>query len=248
MSLGGSLIGKFLLGARLPFRAARLVVTSPRLLLACLIPWALAAAVSYFFIQNAAALAMSALAWAASGLGVSVTGLVATLLQWAFGFLSWVMGALVLVWAAALLTVPFADWISELTEAAASLEPASSTEHSWFSRAQWRRIRLDFYKTLVSLVITFVGLVTATVPVLGLISPVLLALGLSFQFLSYPQTRREEGVARSLFFVLRNFPESLGFGLVCLLGFGVPFFSAFLFPMAVVGGTLLDCQCRKPDL
>jgi uncharacterized protein involved in cysteine biosynthesis len=234
-----------LLGVRIPFRAARLAFTRPRLFLACLIPWVLAGALSYFLIQQASTLALAALGWAVTSLGVSVGGFLAQLLQWTVTALSWVAGALLLLWGAALLAIPFADWLSELTEPL--VEPAlapSTSDLSWFSRAQWRRIRMDAAKTLVALTISLLGLVLLSLPLLGLLSPAVLALGIAYQFIGYPQTRREEDVVASLAFVLRHLPLCLGFGLVLLPGFAIPFCSALLFPVAVIGGTLLYGAAR----
>jgi uncharacterized protein involved in cysteine biosynthesis len=236
----------FLLGLSIPFRAARLALTTPRLLLACLIPWILAGALSYLLIQQASQAALMLLGWAATSLGIAIGGVLAQVLEWTFAFLSWVAGALLLVWGAAFLAIPFADWLSELTEPL--VQPAlsrSSADLSWFSRAQWRRIRMDAAKTVVSLLISLLGMVLASVPLLGVLGPVVIALGLSFQFLGYPQTRRDEGVALSLLFVVRNLPLCLGFGLVLQPGFAVPFLSAFLFPIAVIGGTLLYGAARR---
>jgi uncharacterized protein involved in cysteine biosynthesis len=228
------------LGLTIPLRAARLAFTKPRLLAACLIPWILSGVLSYFFIQQASQLALMLLGWAATALGISVGGVLAQILGWTLAFLSWIAGALLLVWGAAILAIPFADWLSELAEPFVEPKLATSTaDLSWFSRAQWRRIRIDAAKTFVSLVISLLGMVLSSIPLLGVLGPAVIALGIAFQFLGYPQTRRNEGVTVSLLFVIRNLPLCLGFGLILLPGFAVPFLSAFLFPIAVIGGTLL---------
>jgi uncharacterized protein involved in cysteine biosynthesis len=233
-------VSAFLLGLTTPFRAARLAITQPRLLAACLIPWILSGVLSYLLIQQASQAALLLLGWAAASLGLSVGGILAQVLQWTLAFLSWIAGALVLVWGAAILAIPFADWLSELTEPFVEPKLApSTTDLSWFSRAQWRRIRMDAAKTLVSLAISLLGMVLSSIPLLGVLGPGVIALGIAFQFLGYPQTRRDEGVILSLVFVLRNLPLCLGFGLILLPGFAVPFLSALLFPLAVIGGTLL---------
>jgi len=235
----------FFVGLSIPFRAARLALTTPRLLLACLIPWALAGAISYFLIQQTSQASLKLLGWAVHSLGIDIGGVFAQVLDWTFAFVSWVAGALVLLWLAALLAIPFADWISELTEPLVEprLSPSTS-DLSWFSRAQWRRIRMDAAKTLVSFAISILGMVLTSLPLLGVLGPAVIALGIAFQFLGYPQTRRDEGVARSLLAVLRHLPLCMGFGLILLPGFAVPFLSAFLFPIAVIGGTLLYGAAR----
>ncbi|NDD91001.1 hypothetical protein EBZ37_02810 [bacterium] len=236
-----SFSASFGFGVSLLFRAAKLVLTKPKLFFSCLIPWLLAGALSWYWIRAASEVSVSALSWITTFLGIALTGLIASLMHAVISVLSWITGALLLTWSAAILTIPLADWISEITESVSRFRTLSPEfDSSWFSRAQWRRIKIDFRKTIASLLMGFLGLLLAHIPIVGVLGPVILSFGLSFQFLSYPQTRREQGVRKSLGFLIRYPGACLGFGGSLLVLFSVPFLSALVFPLAVVGGTLLD--------
>ncbi|MBU6376684.1 MAG: EI24 domain-containing protein [Bdellovibrionales bacterium] len=214
---------------------------TPRLFLVCLIPWIIAGALSWYCIQWASAFSVSALSWVLTLLGMSLTGIVATVLQAILGLLSWVVAALLMTWIVAILMIPLADFLSELAERYTDppLRASSGVNGSFFSRAQWRRMKIDFWKTLFAVLVSVVGLILVHVPVLGVLGPVVLALSLSFQFVSYPQTRREQGIFSSLRFFRQHFGLCLGFGVSLVVAFSIPFLSAFVFPPAVVGGTWL---------
>lgn len=237
---------RFAVGVMIPFRAVKVVFIHPGLWPACLFPWLISGALGWFLITQAIALAGT---WIASGVvlaGLSATGWIATLFQWLTIGASWILGGLLVVWLSALLSVPFADWLAELAEPYSTppLPPATQLR-GWWSRAHWRRLKLDLWKTVAGLILSAAGLLLSAIPFLGVIGPLVLALGFTLQFVSYPQTRREEGLGASLVFLLRHLPLSLGFGLVLLAGFAIPFFAAFLLPFAVVGGTLLYAEARR---
>ncbi len=232
-------------GALAPFKAMKLVALHPRLWAACLLPWAVAGTVGWFLIHQAMALGGSFLAWMALTTGFSVTGWLATALEWLVAGTSWILGALFTLWLSALLAIPFSDWLSELAEAYTDPPlPRAAALQGWWSRAHWRRLKLDFWKSLASLTLSGAGLLVSAIPLLGLAGPVLLAMGMALQFLAYPQTRRDEGLMRSIGFLAANPARSLGFGLVLLAGFSIPFLSAFLLPFAVVGGTIVYARAQ----
>ncbi len=67
----------------------------------------------------------------------------------------------------------------------------------------------------------------------------------TFQFVSFPQTRRGEGVLDGIRFLGRNFWVSLGFGMSIAFLFALPLVSTLALPIAVVGGTLLYAHARQ---
>jgi len=237
-------VSSFIVGALAPFAAAKTLLFRPKLWIPTIIPWVIAGGLAMGLMSLALSISLAAGAWLlgalATGLGISATGWIATVVGWTLTALAWIVGALLLTWLASLLALPFADWLAELTEPCCEppLQPATALS-GWFSRAHARRLKLDLFKTLAGLLMTAAGLLLSAVPLLGVIGVGVLALGLAFQFLSYPQTRREMGLVASMGYLLRELPACLGFGLVLLAGFAIPFFSAFLFPLAVIGGTLL---------
>ncbi len=255
---------RFSQGASAPFRAVKIIVTHPSLWPACLIPWLIAGALAVWLLTQANSLATGALAWLGSWLtsvtGLSVAPWFAQSVDWIFStvgwiivwILGWILGALLTAWLSTLVAIPFLDWLAERSERFAEppLAPTPALQ-GWWSRAHWRRLKLDFWKTVTGLLVSLLGVLFSAIPVVGIAGPVILSLGLTLQFVGYAQTRRDEGVLQSLLFVARHPALSLGFGLVLLVAFAVPFFSALMLPVAVVGGTLLYAQASgssKPDI
>lgn len=236
---------RFLDGLLLPYEAFRLILNRPQLLLVCLLPWGLSVWISLLFVQKMTFWVQVALKWVVHALGFGVSGVAASVFEWVGVLLGWMGGALILVNLVAFLMIPVADWLSELTEPYVEPRlPQLSIDVSWFSRAHWRRIRMDAVKSLFALLISFLGIGLSTLPVLGFFSPWLLAFALVFQFVSYPQTRRGEALLESCIFLTKNIAMTLGFGLILLFGFSIPFFSALLLPIAVVAGTLFYAKGR----
>jgi len=230
----------FIYGFCSPWIAARLIVARPRLWLACLLPWGIAGGGTWFFMSQVNLWVTAFLSWVGSVSGITTPGWVATLLALLGTVLTWVLGALLLIWLAALAAIPFADWLAELAEKETTppLETATALA-GWFSRAHLRRLKLDLFRNVGGLLFTALGFSVSAIPVLGALGLILVALGWAFQFLSFPQTRRDWGLVASLFFLIQELPLCLGLGLSLLMGFSVPFLGAFLFPLAVVAGTLV---------
>lgn len=240
-----SFFRRFLEGLLLPYAAFRLILGRPQLLLVCVVPWGLSVWIALLFVQKMTFWVQVALKRVVSSLGFGVSGLAASMFEWVGVLLGWMGGVLILVNLAALLMIPVADWLSELTEPYAEPRlPQADSDLSWFSRAQWRRIRMDAVKSLFALLISLFGIVWSALPVFGFFGPLIIAFALVFQFVSYPQTRRNEALLQSCVFLVKNTPMTLGFGLILLVGLSVPFLSALLFPIAVVAGTLFYAKGR----
>lgn len=235
-----SRIGDFAIGLGTPFFAAKTLIIHPRLWLPTLIPWAIAGSLAVLLTSQAILLGSWLLNLLAGTLGLSASGWVATVVGWALITVAWILGTLLLAWLVSIIAIPFADWLAELTEQYCEppLAPAQEIP-GWLTRAHLRRLKLDFFKTLAGLALSGAGLLLSTLPLIGVLGAVILALGLAYNFMGYPQTRRGLGVTASLQYLIRELPACLGFGLVLLFGFAIPYFSAFVFPIAVIGGTLL---------
>jgi uncharacterized protein involved in cysteine biosynthesis len=97
----------------------------------------------------------------------------------------------------------------------------------------------DLVKSLLAAFLSLFCLLLAFIPFVAIFSTLVIWLLMAFQFLTYPQTRRGIPV-RSCFLTLwQNASICLGFGAACTAGFAIPFFAAFVAPLAVVGGTML---------
>ncbi|MCR4313075.1 MAG: hypothetical protein NUV58_02410, partial [Candidatus Roizmanbacteria bacterium] len=64
----------------------------------------------------------------------------------------------------------------------------------------------------------------------------------TFQYISYPQTRRDVGIRQGAKFLWHHIYACTGFGSIFLLLFAIPFLSSFVLPLAVIGGTLLAAR------
>jgi uncharacterized protein involved in cysteine biosynthesis len=241
------MIRNFLSAAALPFGALKLILKNPTLM-----GWSVAPIVI--------ALALS--------LGLMVplrTTLSGTLHQWvtahgmgeshalSFGIdlftaiLVWILGAVLFSVSSGIVATPFSDFLAEAAEPLSTPPlPQAPSAGGWFSRIRWRRITLDLMKTLLGMVLSLAGVFISWIPVLNFLSIVLISLGISFQFLSFPQTRRDEGIIYSIWFLLKNLPSCLGLGITLMAGFSIPFLSVLILPIGVVSGTLLYAKLTLP--
>ena len=133
-----------------------------------------------------------------------------------------------------LIASPFNDILAEGTEKALGESiPPFSISHLI------RVFFLDLRKTLLNLGFTVIFLVIGLFPFMGIFSVLGLALVQTLSFVSYPQSRRNQGVLDSLRWIQMNPVRALGFGLASLLLFSIPVMNLFALPVSVMAGTLI---------
>jgi uncharacterized protein involved in cysteine biosynthesis len=224
------MINDLLFGLTLPVRSASVIARHKTLCLASLGPWLLSLALDIWVVHRMQ-----------QGLGGWIRGQLSGTFEWIAIALSWValiiVGALAFTFIAGIVALPFNDWLAEMTETRATppLEPVQGL--TWRFRA--RCLAIDLGKTVCALGLSAIALVFSWVPVLNLLGAALTFLLISFQFVSYPQTRRGQGMKEGARFVGRNLWACLGFGASFALLFAIPLVSSLALPLAVVGGTLL---------
>jgi uncharacterized protein involved in cysteine biosynthesis len=220
----------FAYGLTSPLKAASLLARHPRLLAASLLPWLFALGLDLWIIHKLQA-----------GLAVWIHSHLAGTLESVAVVLGWValviVGALAFSFIVGIAALPLNDWLAELTEPRADppLEPVGRV--SLTQRA--RLLSIDLFKTCVAMGLSLLALFFSWVPVLNLAGLILTFLLITFQFLSFPQTRRGQGIAAGAKFLARNFAASLGFGMSFAFLFSLPIVSSLALPLAVVAGTLL---------
>lgn len=226
-----------LYGLSLPFLSAKLIASDRRVLGLALLPFLLGIGLSAW-LGTAIHDQMTAQATALLGrFGFEASGLLGTILSWVAGILSFFGMALLLPFVNALAAVPVNDFLAEATETRA--DPPLPAAPSPNMGQRLALIWMDLAKTAIALVITIPLLLLSFIPGLALVCFPVMWLMFAFQTLSYPQTRRAEGVGAAFGFVKTYLGACLGFGLVHgALGI-LPFVSAVVPPLAVVGGTLL---------
>lgn len=235
------LLSDTLLGATTPLAAARLIVSSPRLLLLSILP-ALLTSVIYFFLISAAQAKISAwmLHYLASW-GVSAGGWLA----WGMFLLSKTVliaiAAITFSFTANIVASPLNDWLAESAEKHSGLAPVRKGGLKF----KLTVLLIDIAKTVVTAFASITALVLSWVPVLGIAAVGFAFLMVSYQYISYPQTRRGMGLLKSFMFLLKHPFPNLGFGMVMMFLFSIPLLSAFFLPVAVVGGTMLVGRMDK---
>jgi uncharacterized protein involved in cysteine biosynthesis len=240
------MISSFIFGFTLPLRAAGLIASSPQLVFWSALPVGLTLILETLALWKLGAAAQ-----------VAVTGFLASRGLTADGTLAWVAaalatlvlvvaGALVFSATASILAAPFNDFLAEKTEPRATppLAPVPSQGLGWRARL----LMIDVFKSLCGASLSALAILLSWLPLINVLSFAVAFAVVCFQFISFPQTRRGEGVGDGIRFILRHPASCLGFGAACSILFAIPFASCFFVPWAVVGGTLLYAKARAADL
>ena len=230
----------FVQGAALPVQAIRLIFSRSQLIFWSAIPIAITALVYYLLIGYLQGLAQTFLQASLHTLGwadwiIQSIVFITTIAVWIFA-------AVTFSFAAALLASPFNDILAERAEEHTS-PPLEKVESKGFSH-HVRVARIDLAKTFFTLGASLLALVVCWIPVINFAAFLSVTLLMTFQYVSYPQTRRRIGLFQGLL-LKHHFAASLGLGLTLTFLFSLPIISLFVLPVAVVSGTLLFAQTRK---
>ncbi len=230
----------FLFGFTLPTRAARLILSQRSLLALSLLPVVLTLVLYFFLIRNVQVTAESALTqqmveW---GLNLEGWGAFALLMLAKIGI--FIFAAMTFSIAASVIGSPFNDLLAEKTERYCDPPMNNAPELPW--GAKLRLVWIDLLKGVLAGVAAIGALLLSFVPGLNLVAFTLSFLLLTFQYVSYPQTRRNLPIREGFFFLWRHFFACLGFGFALSFLFALPIVSALCLPLAVVGGTLLAAR------
>lgn len=148
-------------------------------------------------------------------------------------------GVLVAAFVAALLTISVISApLYEIVSIAIERDITGGPVQELSIKASLRLIGEEIKKVLFILTITILLL---CIPGLNVISSLIAAFFIGWDFYDYPLARRGWTFRQRLRFVLREFPVVTGLGLWLI----VPFVHIFLMPLAVAGGTLLNLEAMK---
>lgn len=228
-------------GFRLPFTAMRLILTTPRLLSWSIVPVGITLLLYSLLFPSLNNAAHSTVLQLLSMLGVGSLGwfgdLLMTLFSWLTTILVFVFAALTFSNMAAILSSPFNDFLAE------AAEPYSRPPLSKCPNPSWKRrfalIGTDVFKTAAAGLASIVVLLFSWIPILNVVAILISFWLVTFQFISYPQTRRSQGLYYGIRFIRTHLFLCTGFGATMALFFSIPVISGFFLPVAVVGGTLL---------
>jgi uncharacterized protein involved in cysteine biosynthesis len=227
----------------MPARAFSKIIRHPKLIFWSFVPIVITLSLYSVFITQAQTQIHALIDYSFSSWGLDPTGWAAIILLWITRILLFLVTAITFSFLSNLVACPFNDFLAEQTEAYATPPLPYVAPQSLVKKL--KIISIDVVKTGAATALTLISLVVSWIPLINFLSLLITLLLISFQFISYPQTRRGEGFFYGIQFVLRNFFYCLGFGLSFSFLFSIPILSSFCLPLAVVGGTLLVAEVNN---
>jgi len=232
-------------GLSLPWRAAQLIVQRRELLVWSLLPILLTLVLYYYVIGALVDVAQGLLAAWFIDWGLDPGGWI----YWAFELMARMVlllaAAVTFAFTSSVVASPFNDKLGEKAEAYAAPPLSAVGATGW--RQQLHLVAIDLGKAVAAGLVSLTALLVAWIPIVNLFSFALAFLLVSFQYLSYPQTRRGIGLRDGVHFLARHRWACIGFGATITLLFALPVVSSLVLPIAVVGGTLLAARCPGGD-
>lgn len=199
----------------------------------------------FLFIFKFQAWMLTALAAYLSAHGVSATGWYMSLAHWVLTVSLLIVGAITFAWFATLISIPVNDFLAEAAEPHTTPPLPPSPVKGFSNRV--RLLTIDLGKTIAAAILGIIVLLVSWIPLVNFLSLLISFLLVCFQFISYPQTRRGQGIRKGLGFLIQYPFACVGFGGVTTLLFTLPGVSFFFLPLAVVGGTLLFARASAGD-
>ena len=237
-----SRVRSFLWGLKVPYYALRTVLAHPSLILWSIIPVLVTLVIYAYGYAHLQSLVEARLSTYWALWGISAGGWIATLVIWITRLLLFILSIVTFSFVSTIVACPFNDFLAERTElyTAPALRrlPTPGIGH------RIRGLVIDLMKSALALTLYFFVLFLSWIPLFNFFTVALVFLITTFQYISYPQTRRGQGVSDGVTF-LTTYPYAcLGFGVIFSCLFSVPVVSAFCQPLAVVGGTLLFARAK----
>ncbi len=149
----------------------------------------------------------------------------------------WMVAALTFIFTSSIVASPFNDVLAKRSEEFTETPLPPVTNKSLKQNVQL--IGIDLFKTMTAFVAAVFAIIFCWVPVVNVFAFILAFLLVTFQYISYPQTRRSIGLREGAKFLWHHIYACTGFGAILSFLFAIPFLSCFVLPIAVVGGTLL---------
>ena len=235
-------VSSFWFGFSLPLRALKLIASKPKLIFWSLLPVLITFALYGVLISRSQDYASLALKQALSTWGFSPEGWLAHLLMILTEILIFLISALTFSFVATVTACPLNDFLAESVEPYTAPPLSAVTQRSIFGKI--KLISIDVVKSSAAMAANLTALLFSWIPFVNIIALIATFLLVSFQFLSYPQTRRGQGLEEGITFLWKHCFACAGFGAAITLLFAIPFVSCLSLPLAVVGGTLLFARAQ----
>lgn len=240
----------FFFGLFLPFRAMKLIFTNRALLVWSAIPFVLTLAVSIYGVASVKTYLVTIGMHYLGQYGIAPESLTAQAAIVLFKIVLFVLAAISFSFLAGIIASPFNDFLAEATEPHVRPALPHLTEETKKFSFRAKAIWIDILKTIVvtglQIFTLLLAILVIWIPGLNVLLMCLTFQLLTFQFVSYPQTRRGEGLGHGLKFLWNHFFACAGFGATIGTLFALPLISGFALPLAVVGGTLLYGRAKDP--
>jgi CysZ protein len=240
------MVSGFLYGASMPLRALRIVLRSPALMGWAALPILITLGLYAFGFQAAQTWAQDMIRVQLVHLGVNPEGWAASGILLLTSLILLLVGAVTFSVVATVLASPFNDFLAEAAEP--RCDPPLPSAGNPTLGMRLRLIRIDLVKSGIALVGLLFSVLISWVPVVNLLGFALAFTLVTFQYVSYAQTRRGLASRDGFRFIGRNLFASIGFGAVFTALFAIPFVSCLALPLAVVGGTQLVARDRQKML
>ncbi len=236
-------IQSFILGLKLPFDGLKLTLQRPRLFIWAIIPILITFSFYGFFVNYTGHRIQLWMDQLLNQWGISSH----SWLVWLFRLTEYgvLLGisALTFSFAGNIVACPFNDFLAEQAEAYVH-PPLPPPPHRDLV-GKVKIIALDVLKSLLAILGSWIFILLSWIPVFGVVALGALFLLFTFQFISYPQTRRGQGLGWSFYFLWKYFYVCFGFGTMTSVLFSIPILSCFAVPLVVVGGTLLVARAQE---
>ncbi len=227
----------FLFGLKLPLVAGRLILRHRSLFFLSLLPLLLTTFLYVYVLAGAQSWASQEIRTMLAAWGWNHEGWISWFIRILSEIVILTAGILTFTFTSTILATPFNDFLAERSERYATPPLPPALASGW--RAMIRNILIDLIKTLATAIVAIFAFALSWIPVLNVLALILSLLLISFQYLSYPQTRRGIGMIVGSRFLFQHFWACLGFGAAISFIYLIPFISILGLPIAVVGGTLL---------
>ena len=152
----------------------------------------------------------------------------------------WMIAALTFIFTSSIVASPFNDILAERSEKFTEAPLPPVTNNSF--KQNIKLIGIDLFKTATAISAAVFAIMFFWLPVVNIFAFLLVFLLVTFQYISYPQTRRSIGLKHGAKFLWHHIYACTGFGAILSFLFAIPFLSSFVLPLAVVGGTLLAAR------
>jgi len=169
--------------------------------------------------------------------GLNPENWIAILISWTVQLVLLLVSALTFTFSSSIVASPFNDLLAEKSEKHTTPQLPPVTHKSF--KQQIKLVGIDLFKTIAATFAGIFAILFSWVPILNIVSFTIAFLLVTFQYTSYPQTRRGISLKSGTVFLWRHLFACIGFGSAISFFYAIPFISSLALPIAVVGGTLL---------